>query len=480
MEISVQMFDRICRVCLVQSTDMKSLFTKTDGENYNLFEILAFTADINVKFEDSLPKQVCAECESVMCKANAFKRRCLNSETILNNIYQNSISRGEASNIDKQCSIKDENEDANEKLSNYISLETSNILNCVSQDSFEKKNVLIQDTSIYPIADTSFSKLTDSTVPDNPEQPVKEEINLNFDDDISFPDHYDDETQCDTITAGFKEEESLSIGGKKYTCYCGLTLATKYKYENHLKQTQCNKYKKVFEKMNKTKLVTVKNEVECVQCNRKFKTPNDWREHQHVHSNEHKSNNTSLLHVCKFCLSQFKTEAALKTHIRKHEKNINSKTESHQCSYCLRKFKNQTSLSAHILRHEETDNIKHVCKVCKREFRYKAYLENHVLTMHSRKNGISCEICGLSFPSEESLKCHKDSHKNEKKHRCNVCSKAFLMLCTLKEHMRTHTGEKPFLCSQCGRGFSQKTNLAQHMRRHQGLKPFKCENCDKG
>ncbi|KAJ8707248.1 hypothetical protein PYW08_011382 [Mythimna loreyi] len=450
-----------------------------DGENRNLLEILAFTADINIKFEDSLPKQVCGECESVMCKADAFKRRCLNSETILNNIYQNSLSRAETSNADKKCLIKDENRDLTEKLSNYVTFETSNNTNYSTQDGFDKKNVLIEGASMYPIPDPSFCKIPDTKVPENPEESVKEEINMNFDDEINFSDHYDDGAQCDTIPVDFKEEKSIKNEGKMHTCCCGQAFSTKDKYKTHLKQENCNKYKKLLDKVSKNKLVTVKNEIECVECNQKFKTPNDWRIHQQVHRNEHASENKSLLHICKFCLCQFKTQAALKTHIQKHEKTINSKSESYQCSFCLRQFKNKTSLSTHIQRHEQTDNIKHVCKVCKREFKYKAYLENHVLTMHSRKNGISCEVCAQSFPNEESLELHKDSHKNEKKHRCTICNKAFLMLCTLKEHMRTHTGEKPFLCSQCGRGFSQKTNLAQHMRRHQGLKPFKCENCEK-
>lgn len=479
MEISFQAFDRICRVCLIECSDMKSLFMKMDGENRNLLEILAFAADINVKIEDSLPKQVCGECQTIMCKADAFKRRCLNSETILNNIYQNSLSRAETSNIDKKCSIKDENGDITANLSNYILFEPSNITNYCSQDGFDKKNLLIGQTSIYPIADTSFCKLTDTKVPENPDQSVKEEINLNFDDEISFSDHYDDETQCERIPVELKDEKPLKSEGKKHTCCCGLEFTAKDKYKSHLKQQNCNKYKKLLEKVAKNKLVTVKNDIECVECNQKFKTPNDWRIHQQVHRNEHLSENKSLSHICKFCLTQFKTQAALKTHILKHEKTVNSKPESYQCSFCLRNFKNKTSLSAHIQRHELTDSIKHVCKVCKREFKYKAYLENHVLTMHLRKNGISCEVCGQSFPNKESMEIHKESHKNEKKHRCNICNKAFLMLCTLKEHMRTHTGEKPFLCSQCGRGFSQKTNLAQHMRRHQGLKPFKCENCEK-
>nr|XP_021199574.2 gastrula zinc finger protein XlCGF57.1-like [Helicoverpa armigera] len=478
MEISVETFDKICRVCLIECADMKSLFTKMDDGDRNLFELLAFTANIHVKLEDALPKQVCGECESVMCKADAFKRRCTYSNTILNSIYQNSISNSNATIIDEKCSIKDENDDLTEKLSSYVSFPPCDARNNSSENGFDKKSNLVQDSSIYEAADSSFFNLNSSKAPESSGTTVKQELTLNFNDEIDFADHFDEATESETLPIESKEEP-LSNEEKTYTCICGQTFKLKDKYKSHLKLKSCNKYKKIFKNVNKNKLNNIQNEIECIDCNRKFKTMNAWRIHQQVHKNKQVDEKKTPFFTCKFCLWEFKSEATLATHIQKHEKTFDSKTETYQCSFCLRKFKNKTSLAAHIQRHEQTDNIKHVCKICKREFKYKAYLENHVLTMHSKKNGLSCEVCSQNFANEESLELHKDSHKNEKKHQCTVCNKAFVMSCTLKEHMRTHTGEKPFLCSQCGRGFSQKTNLAQHMRRHQGLKPFKCESCEK-
>uniref|UniRef100_A0A2H1VGT5 SFRICE_013603 n=1 Tax=Spodoptera frugiperda TaxID=7108 RepID=A0A2H1VGT5_SPOFR len=470
MEISVDTFDRICRVCLVQCADMKSLFTKIDGEKRNLFEILVFTANINVKYEDPLPKLVCSECETIMCKADAFKRRCLNSDTILNEIYQSSLIADETSINDKKYSIKDENGDLAEKLCSYVPFEVPNTADYDTQDHFDKKNVVVRDTSIFATTDGSFCEQTTNDVSVNSEQLVKEEINLNFDEDIGFADHYDDEMPCSTSPNEFKDKAPEY---SMYKCHCGTTFHEKDKYDSHIKQ-KC-KNKKVIVK--KSKVIRKNTEINCGVCNSTFNNLTALKQHQQVHSNE--TDTKPQDYICKLCLVQFKTKSALVSHIKKHEKTVNTKSETYQCSFCLRKFKNKSSLSAHMQRHEQTDSIKHICKVCKREFKYKAYLENHISTMHSRKIGISCEVCAQTFPNEESLELHKDSHKNEKKHRCTVCNKGFLMLCTLKEHMRTHTGEKPFLCSQCGRGFSQKTNLAQHMRRHQGLKPFKCENCEK-
>ncbi|XP_075988501.1 uncharacterized protein LOC142984636 [Anticarsia gemmatalis] len=414
MEINIQLFDRICRVCLIQSAELKSLFSKKDGDERSLLEILTYTANINVKVEDNLPKQVCIACESIMCKADAFKRRCQESETILNNVYQNASTCGESTNNDQNCAIKDEKTDLQHKLLEYGTLVAPVTTNNGFKDNFDKKNIVLQDFPICSTNDDIFAKFPDSKLPDNYEQPVKEETVNNVEEQNDFLDHFDDGDQFLTVPIEYdepvtKKPTPLSKKfGIRYQCYCGTQFPSKEKYKSHLKVKKCNACK--IERLGRDKN-GVKNQL--------------------------------------------------------------------QCSFCLRKFKNKTSLAAHIERHEKTDNIKHVCEVCKREFRYKAYLENHMLTAHTKTNGFACDICAQSFLNKDLLETHKKSHDNEKKHRCTVCSKSFLMLCTLKEHMRTHTGEKPFLCSQCGKGFSQKTNLAQHMRRHQGLKPFKCETCEK-
>lgn len=479
MEISVQTFEKICRICLLECADMKSLFTKMDGEDRNLFEILAFTANINVKIEDGLPKQVCGECESVMCKADAFKRRCLNSETILKNIYQNSVSKAETSNRADEYSIKDEKGDINQELINYDRFSSSNVTNCSSQDNLDGKRILVHVSSIYPMAESKFSKVDDSKLPKNYEQSVKVEVINHYEEDIDFSEQYDIETQCEIMPIEYKEESSVKSDRYKYTCNCKLQFINKEEYKSHLKQENCDKFKIIVDKIKDSGCITIKKQIKCVECTCKFNTLNEWRIHQQTHQEKDVEHSIPVYFECKFCLTKFKSKASLVLHIQKHENTVRNKTESYQCSMCLRKFKNKITLTAHIQNHEKRDNIKHVCGVCKREFKYKAYLENHILNLHSKKNGIKCDVCAQHFPNAKSLETHKESHQIEKKHQCSVCNKSFLMLCTLKEHMRTHTGEKPFLCSQCGRRFSQKTNLAQHMRRHQGLKPFKCENCEK-
>lgn len=460
MEISVQSFEKICRICLIECTDMKSLFSKTDDEERNLLEILEYTANINVHIEDNLPKQVCCECQDVMCKADAFKRRCLESEKILNNLCEISIQKEETqSSNDNDYCIKHENSDVNDQLAIDNSFQLNN-----GKDSLDVKNGgLFKVIAVYPAGETIGN--IDTNISDNCAIHVKVEAVNKYEDDTDFSNHFNDAE--DTSYSVENSDKKLKTF---HQCNCGLIVSSIDKLKSHVRLGNC-KQKKVKQKLSKKVAKTNK-----VCSNNYDKIPpilTTWEDHQQT-QNEHIDNTEPL--ECLLCLKTFKTKALLAAH--KHEKS--EKREFFQCSLCLRRFKNKKSLSTHIQRHKETDNIKHVCEVCKREFKYKAFLENHIITVHSKKRGYSCDVCSQSFSSEQMLEDHKDVHKgNRKKHQCTVCSKLFVMSCTLKEHMRTHTGEKPFLCSQCGRGFSQKTNLAQHMRRHQGLKPFKCENCEK-
>ncbi|CAB3241590.1 unnamed protein product [Arctia plantaginis] len=451
MEINLELFDKICRVCLIQSVELKSLFTNIDGDGRNLLEILAFTANIDVKIEDSLPKQVCRACESIMCKADAFKRRCLESETILHNVYRNTNEVTEKTKCIQNYSIKDEKTDLKEKLCEYSTLVSPNPSNSGSHYDLNKKNIDL------PICSTSLSlNKFSQEFSDKGEQTVKKETLSIIEEENQYLDHFDDDHFDSIPLDSLKKNQEVKTVNKKigtrYECYCHTLFSDKDEYNSHLKEKKCNAYKML--KSNKSK-----HKIQCTKCDKEFTSANGWKYHQNIHRED--------------------SPILLQNTDSNKDTSSNNKTETFQCSFCLRKFKNKVSLSVHVQRHEETNSIKHVCEICKREFKYKAYLENHVLAVHSRTNGFTCDICMQSFLNKEALQTHKKSHESERKHRCSVCNKAFQMLCTLKEHMRTHTGEKPFLCSQCGKGFSQKTNLAQHTRRHQGLKPFKCESCEK-
>ncbi|XP_048850097.1 zinc finger and BTB domain-containing protein 12-like isoform X2 [Brienomyrus brachyistius] len=107
---------------------------------------------------------------------------------------------------------------------------------------------------------------------------------------------------------------------------------------------------------------------------------------------------------------------------------------------------------------------------------------------------ISCDPCGLTFPSAESLTLHARSvhplfvcprcgkqfnhasnlnrhmaiHRGTKSHRCHLCHKTFTQKSTLCDHMNLHSGERPHRCSYCHVRFAHKPALRRHLKEQHG------------
>lgn len=434
MNITIDSFDKICRSCLSVSANLKSLFSRIDDSDRSLLDVLKYTTNVNIRTDDILPKLVCNECEVIMCKADEFKRRCLESELILINISIGTESDFTGLEIDKKCPVKSENSDA--ELKNSLNHPSDGSNNSLDDDSYDVKQGILKE----------LEDECDNTVEVDKSQEgkeikiVKEEFSDGFQDDDNFQDtstfQSDTEKVSDLLPIEYKHEKD-----EIHICHCKNTFDNKDKYDAHLKRYCCDKYKHIFKKLKKSNVIQIKNEISCQQCARQFSTVAGWKAHQRSHE--------------------------AKRPVQK----------SFKCSICLRKFKHNRTLLAHLRRHDK-EPVKYVCDKCKREFKYKAYLENHIISLHS-SNSLTCDICMQSFTDKETYKAHRDSHRIDRCYQCGICKKSFYMSSTLKDHLRTHTGEKPFLCSVCGRGFSQRNNMLQHMRRHQGVKPFKCESCEK-
>ncbi|KAL4629612.1 zinc finger and BTB domain-containing protein 12 isoform X1 [Arapaima gigas] len=88
---------------------------------------------------------------------------------------------------------------------------------------------------------------------------------------------------------------------------------------------------------------------------------------------------------------------------------------------------------------------------------------------------VSCDPCGLTFPSAESLTLHaRSAHPL---FVCPRCGKQFNHASNLNRHMSIHRGNKSHCCHLCHKTFTQKSTLCDHMNLHSGERPHRCSYC---
>ncbi|CAB3223112.1 unnamed protein product [Arctia plantaginis] len=379
MEINLELFDKICRVCLIQSVELKSLFTNIDGDGRNLLEILAFTANIDVKIEDSLPKQVCRACESIMCKADAFKRRCLESETILHNVYRNTNEVTEKTKCIQNYSIKDEKTDLKEKLCEYSTLVSPTPSNSGSHYDLNKKNI---DFPICSTTGLSLNKFSQE-FSDKGEQTVKKETLSIIEEENQYLDHFDDDHFDSIPLDSLKKNQEVKtvnkkIGEKPFLCsQCGKGFSQKTNLAQHTRRHQGLKPFK------------------CESCEKRFVSKGELDAHTRKHSGAHPF-------VCDDCGNGFTTSSALVKHRR-----IHTGERPYQCDLCPMRFAASGTLKNH--RRTHTGERPFQCSYCEKAFVQRNDLISHI-RCHTGERPYICNQCGQSFRKASGLKAHVKMH----------------------------------------------------------------------
>ncbi|KAL5010221.1 hypothetical protein ScPMuIL_012526 [Solemya velum] len=108
----------------------------------------------------------------------------------------------------------------------------------------------------------------------------------------------------------------------------------------------------------------------------------------------------------------------------------------------------------------------HQCEKCECNFSRKYSLIYHVMSKHMDMKAFSCDICYVSFLSEDELATHQEQHSVDKTQACRLCRSTFTEVLELKGHMRTHAGEQTFICGICNKAFKEKKAMTVHLRKH--------------
>jgi uncharacterized Zn-finger protein len=107
----------------------------------------------------------------------------------------------------------------------------------------------------------------------------------------------------------------------------------------------------------------------------------------------------------------------------------------------------------------------------------------HNRSKHEERKNI-CDICGLTWPTENVLKTHKKMVHSERSQTCNVCNMAFKTEAALRGHQTVHTNlddRRIYECYYCEKKFPKLASIERHMARHMVATEaiHKCGFCEK-
>ncbi|XP_028404576.1 zinc finger protein 107-like [Dendronephthya gigantea] len=170
------------------------------------------------------------------------------------------------------------------------------------------------------------------------------------------------------------------------------------------------------------------------------------------------------MYECQLCGKVFKRKSNLLAHEKNHAEN-----KVFRCDLCGQAFPELQELAFHRTLCEESF---YKCQICDKECGTKFKLKCHVETHNDDKPHV-CDMCGTRFKHARSLTTHKRMHTGENNSSCDVCGKVFIRPNDLVVHKRTHTGERPYECNICRKAFKQKAHVIKHMETVHGKMKMK-------
>lgn len=149
-----------------------------------------------------------------------------------------------------------------------------------------------------------------------------------------------------------------------------------------------------------------------------------------------------------------------------------------KCSLCGVDYPSLESLHEHMRCSHNLSNSYIVCCGEKRPYKSKAL--DH-LEYHLDEDAFKCDLCGDRLENFRALKSHKvHAHKALRSFDCSDCDKSFPTKTRLEKHRLIHLpkSERPVECAHCESRFCNKAQLRRHIERmHDVQERHACDLC---
>uniref|UniRef100_A0A1Y1L696 Protein krueppel n=2 Tax=Photinus pyralis TaxID=7054 RepID=A0A1Y1L696_PHOPY len=533
---------KICRSCMCEGTDMKSVFEAKAAEEGQILlaDMLMACTSIQITTDDGLPVQLCVSCETKLDCAFEFKQQCQKTDVKLRGLTNqgspNRCVKEESLDIVVQPDLGDSfidrsvdsdcSEAPNPKLHPMHDLFTCSYCQKVlrtkkglkihqrrhtgekmrschlCQAKFTRTNHLRRHLETHNKSNKSSSHVcvecgaAFSKAIQLSKHKKEHQVNSNDNEkeECESPNADDAEdanwtgwqtTEDNTETERSKHSEKL-MEKKVMECeFCDRKFKYKKSFIHHLQMehgmTDANDVSNSLSNATESKLDSETREFEVSDPTELKDITNPEVSDDGITDTEFlKPKENRKLHTCHVCEAKFSRTNHLTRHMTLHRAVL-----TEQCNRCEKAF----ATSEHLAKHLQENHIDkpYICTVCNKQFSRGEHLIRH-LKIHDPTDGSeanhTCSICNKSFSRSDLLARHTKVHlKQDKRHICGECGKAFNRLDNLKTHQRIHTGikdSKLHLCIYCGKEFNNSSNMIVHMRRHTGERPYKCTICSKG
>lgn len=472
--LSIEDFDKHCRLCLSQSKPLISIL-----ENMNNIPLeLSTCLSIEVNCEDLLPKFICEKCANNLQAFYTFYINSKHCERWLLDCLTNQAAQiaTESPFLAEQMSNREnlkspcESEFLAEFLdssNNSFDMElltndsnTFTALEYLTSENQTPNNVAnklvnsgIKVTKVTNVKGSSFSNPPDDSY----------EIHMEIDVLDSDLDIVNELLSKQSRTTPLKEKNNVS--SECYSCMsCKIIFNDFERLANHM--GSCEALKRT-----------------CVDCGNLFETKEKMLKHRIVH-------NTTQACTCHHCGKHFLGIDRLNQHIEKcHSDFVAEIGCVYKCRECGSIFQSKDKLYVHAKSHVKLklnmNSVHFVCEDCGNVYSNKANLQNHRKLQHGGPNFVDdsycvfrCKVCAKVFGNRNQLYSHIKQHTNifeNTQHLCDSCGKSFNSYNGLSRHVLTHVGNK-FECSICKKQFINGSLLKKHLSSHE-IETQVCEVC---